>query len=92
MYGWVCIDVYNPPPISRCVSVFNRRVSLVIQRTYQKKKVKSDNMASQAMQVTIPAGMQSGQTFQVNANGQLMNVTVPAGFQGGQQLTINVSL
>ena len=48
-------------------------------------------MASQAMQVTIPAGMQSCQTFQVNANGQLMNVTVPAGFQGGQQLTINVS-
>ena len=47
-------------------------------------------MATQQMQVTIPNGMQSGQTFQVNANGQLMNVTVPAGFQGGQQLTITV--
>ena len=47
-------------------------------------------MATQQMQVTIPNGMQAGQTFQVNANGQLMNVTVPAGFQGGQQLTISV--
>ena len=84
-----CVHTHHP---FRCVSVFETGIFVdpTIQRTYQ-KKIKSDNMASQAMQVTIPAGMQSGQTFQVNANGQLMNFTVPAGFQGGQQLTINVS-
>jgi hypothetical protein len=42
------------------------------------------------MQVQVPAGLQPGQQFQINANGQIMSVTVPSGMVGGQTMLINV--
>ena len=42
--------------------------------------------------VTVPAGVASGQTVQINApSGELMNVVVPAGVSEGQQFQVQLS-
>ena len=46
--------------------------------------------APQTVQVQIPAGMRSGQVFNVQANGQMIPVTVPMGCKAGQLLSVAV--
>ena len=46
--------------------------------------------APQTVQVQIPAGMRSGQVFNVQANGQMIPVTVPVGCRPGGLLTVQV--
>ena len=46
--------------------------------------------APQTVQVQIPAGMRTGEVFNVQANGQMIPVTVPAGCRPGGLLTVQV--
>mmetsp|Transcript_39676 Transcript_39676/g.67998 ORF Transcript_39676/g.67998 Transcript_39676/m.67998 type:complete len:243 (+) Transcript_39676:106-834(+) len=47
-------------------------------------------MMQQTVDVTVPAGLGPGGSFQVNANGQLFTVTVPSGVHGPELLRVQL--